>query len=455
MATAILFFFSCSEDQDLVTSLNQENQLLSQRSQSPAGCDNLLTNGDFTNFTETPPCDEVDAFGEGRVANWFNAFGTPDLYSPAGWEFCNLCETPQPHAARLFSGSDNYEGIAQNVTILSDPDIYYSLCFEAASWGSSISSYFTNGLVSAGPLSPPEPNLPDLSGEYFISSESVSSGGECTGTWVPYFINQIRPDEDYSQLLLFDDSNPSSGLGISHIRNIVLNCHSDLVKGIIFDETSECTFDFNPDITGDLSVTEYNWDFGDGSTSTLQSPTHTYSTTGIFKVTLTIKDENGCCTTVESAVFCGEEPICLSHLCWEDFQSHFDCAAGIIVELPTGLQQPITFTSIPNPPECLDQFYSTPIPAERPVVGGHCEIKHLIIHAIQNSTPYDVVINDYRDEVEECFKDQAQPPNQPDPASKLPGFFITSQVKVLKVFGTDCNGNAASLTAEFNPPICQ
>lgn len=463
MAIAMLFLFSCSEDQDLLTSLNQENQLLSQRSQSPAACGNLLQNGDFTNFTEPSPCDEVDAFGQGRVSSWVNGSGTPDLLSDQGWTNCWSCPSSIPHAARLVSAVNNqHEGILQNVFISSDPDIYYSLCFDAYCYQTTssppvnVTAYFTNGLTSPGPLSS-NANLPNLTGQHLITSSIVNGGDACTDDFTPYFIDQIRPSQDYSQIFIFENSFTSSSAiqPTVYLRNVVLNCHSDLVKGIIVDKTSKCSFDFNPDISVGLTVLEYIWDFGDGSTSSSQSPSHTYSANGIYKVTLTVKDENGCCTTVETAVFCGEEPICLSHLCWEDFQSHFDCARGIIVELPTGMQQTINFTSIANPPECLDQFYSTPIPAERAVVGGHCEIKHLIIHAIQNSTPYDVIINDYRDNIEECFKDQPQPPNQPNPASKLPGFFITSQVKVLKVFGTDCNGNPASLTAEFNPPTCQ
>lgn len=40
----------------------------------------------------------------------------------------------------------------------------------------------------------------------------------------------------------------------------------------------------------------YSWDFGDGNTSTLKSPTHIYSDTGQFYVTLTVFNNNGQCT---------------------------------------------------------------------------------------------------------------------------------------------------------------
>lgn len=50
--------------------------------------------------------------------------------------------------------------------------------------------------------------------------------------------------------------------------------------------------------TANLSpITTWAWDFGDGNTSNQQNPTHTYQTPGIYTVTLTITDANGCTDT--------------------------------------------------------------------------------------------------------------------------------------------------------------
>ena len=64
------------------------------------------------------------------------------------------------------------------------------------------------------------------------------------------------------------------------------------------DPTNACAWkkiQFTDLSTG--TITEWIWDFGDGSTSTERNPLHHYTDTGFFTVTLTIKN-NGCEATV-------------------------------------------------------------------------------------------------------------------------------------------------------------
>ncbi|MEO5647254.1 MAG: PKD domain-containing protein, partial [Chitinophagaceae bacterium] len=42
------------------------------------------------------------------------------------------------------------------------------------------------------------------------------------------------------------------------------------------------------------TLTEWHWDFGDGQTSTIQNPTHTYATAGSFTIKLYVKNDKGC-----------------------------------------------------------------------------------------------------------------------------------------------------------------
>ncbi len=62
------------------------------------------------------------------------------------------------------------------------------------------------------------------------------------------------------------------------------------------------TVTFASDVTDaeDHALT-YAWDFGDGATSTDVAPSHTYTTDGLFTVTLTVTDELGAATTYATA----------------------------------------------------------------------------------------------------------------------------------------------------------
>ncbi|MEJ7735836.1 MAG: PKD domain-containing protein [Chitinophagaceae bacterium] len=51
-------------------------------------------------------------------------------------------------------------------------------------------------------------------------------------------------------------------------------------------------------IPGSGNITNWEWDFGDGSTSTDPNPTHIYTALGNYNVSLRIKNTNGCITTL-------------------------------------------------------------------------------------------------------------------------------------------------------------
>ena len=51
-------------------------------------------------------------------------------------------------------------------------------------------------------------------------------------------------------------------------------------------------------LAGSGTITNWQWDFGDGNISNQQNPTHTYLNPGIFNVTLTVRNSNGCSKTL-------------------------------------------------------------------------------------------------------------------------------------------------------------
>ena len=48
------------------------------------------------------------------------------------------------------------------------------------------------------------------------------------------------------------------------------------------------------------TIVSWAWDFGDGTTSTQQSPSHVYSATGFYSVTLTVVSNTGCSSTASA-----------------------------------------------------------------------------------------------------------------------------------------------------------
>ncbi len=51
------------------------------------------------------------------------------------------------------------------------------------------------------------------------------------------------------------------------------------------------------------NVTKWHWDFGDGNTSTLQNPTHQFSSLHqVYNVTLTVVDVNGLESSISQSI---------------------------------------------------------------------------------------------------------------------------------------------------------
>lgn len=80
---------------------------------------------------------------------------------------------------------------------------------------------------------------------------------------------------------------------------------------------------FSDSTTSSDAVISYNWTFGDGGTSTAQNPTHTYTTPGIFDVSLTVQTQSGCqnSLTIPAAIkvvlrplvdIAGDDEICIN-----------------------------------------------------------------------------------------------------------------------------------------------
>ncbi|MBI5856230.1 MAG: PKD domain-containing protein [Sphingobacteriales bacterium] len=90
-----------------------------------------------------------------------------------------------------------------------------------------------------------------------------------------------------------------------------------------------------PTIVSLDAVTSYNWDFGDGGTSTLPNPTYTYIAQGTYTVRLIITTSSGCTDTLTlpNAVRVGSKPTA-------DFSAF---------PIPVCGRQPVYFTNLTTP----------------------------------------------------------------------------------------------------------
>lgn len=88
------------------------------------------------------------------------------------------------------------------------------------------------------------------------------------------------------------------------------DCTTDApIADFSFTQTSSdpCCFDFFDESSIHLdcgTAAAWEWDFGDGNTSTAESPSHCYIGTGPWAVRLTVTDSMGCSDTVEMIVDC-------------------------------------------------------------------------------------------------------------------------------------------------------
>ncbi|PSR04759.1 MAG: hypothetical protein BRD50_02910 [Bacteroidetes bacterium SW_11_45_7] len=86
----------------------------------------------------------------------------------------------------------------------------------------------------------------------------------------------------------------------------------DPAPSVSFDAPGVCIGDAvqftNTTSISSGSVTQYNWSFGDGESSTATNPSHTYDAPGTYSVTLVATSNEGCVNSVVDSVVIDEQP---------------------------------------------------------------------------------------------------------------------------------------------------
>ncbi|MBW7867052.1 MAG: gliding motility-associated C-terminal domain-containing protein [Brumimicrobium sp.] len=166
-------------------------------------------------------------------------------------------------------------------------------------------------------------NITACSNTNEVNLNGTVSGPTTTGQWSGG-LGTFSPDDQSLNATYYptaaEISNGTITLTLTTTNNAGCNSVSDNVKVVYvqppfvnFNYTEECAgvasvfTDFSLPINGTL--TNWNWDFGDGATATTNNANHAYNTKGTYSVTLIATNSYGCSDTVVKNVNAFESPV--------------------------------------------------------------------------------------------------------------------------------------------------
>jgi len=143
------------------------------------------------------------------------------------------------------------------------------------------------------------PNRNDIV-DYTIKWEGQSI--DLDNTTNSYQINGLENGVSYEIELIinYNDGSTSNSVFSSatpgEVQPFILNDDSP-------QSNTQVIFNYNPAFFPQSTAVSWSWDFGDGSSSNEQNPTHSYSETGVYSVSVTITDEQGLSSTGTKDVY--------------------------------------------------------------------------------------------------------------------------------------------------------
>lgn len=407
----LLFVTSCQKDLELETVKENPNLTTSNRNDCN-NCPNFIVNGDFEDVC-SQSINHFTTFGcvEG---DWTNVFGTADVRQDALYGLYGLKNIDDEI---IFES----ESVVTNTPLRAG--IEYCLDFDSYFRGltesSDISLWQVCFLATDNLQENTNKETPcSLNDPFFlVFNEPMYCRDLLIGqelTWLDHSTS-FTLTQDHTQIWplllprfdLEDFANSYSNTLL--IDNIYLSCESKLFNEIEAEQTGSCAFQFTPisDEAFPGNLIEASWDFGDGNFSNELMPTHQFADDGPHTVTLSYKDHNGCCNTIEIIVECEEittsDDNCIVELCWNDYAGLFDCLKAIELTFNDG-----------TPPLIIDV-------GDIPTNQGYANIEAALIHVLNESgIDYTFTQQHPLGPEFDCYKGQ-------DP-NALPGWYVQSDV---------------------------
>jgi PKD repeat protein len=146
--------------------------------------------------------------------------------------------------------------------------------------------------------------------EYSEGNSASTTVGYSSYTWT-LSDGTITAGHGTNSITWTAPSHTASPVNISVTVTDANDCTNTCYKDVTANEGPTANFSADPisccapltvtftdlSTAGDNTITGWDWDFGDGSSSTVQNPSHIYDA-GIYDVTLNVTDEHGCTDTI-------------------------------------------------------------------------------------------------------------------------------------------------------------
>jgi parallel beta-helix repeat protein len=179
----------------------------------------------------------------------------------------------------------------------------------------TVVDYWSNDTIYLHPYSKPiadfhwSPLSPYDTDLIYFYDDSTPSSGASINSWNWSFgdgnysgrqntSHQYADDGTYNVTLLINDTN-----GLNDSKTVSLNVknknpYAFFSADITLTYTGDAvTFNSSTSYDNDGTIVNWTWNFGDGTTSYLENPTHTYNNNGFYTVKLIIKDDDGAMAT--------------------------------------------------------------------------------------------------------------------------------------------------------------
>jgi len=255
----------------------------------------------FTNTSTPVPISSFWTFGDGGTANTINAtysYAAPGTYNVWLYNTYSSCIDSIPHTITV--NPRPVSDFSAPITSRCEPPL--TVNFQDLSTGTPLSWQWDFGDGNTSTLQNPSHTYTSYGS--FTVTLITTNGFGCTDTIVRTNYIDIR--------------RASISIPLFPLRGCIPYSISPV-----------------PVISSVDAVTSYNWDFGDGGTSTLPNPTYTYIAQGTYTVRLIITTSTGCTDTliIPNAVRVGSKPVA-------DFSA---------APIPVCGTQPVYFTNLTVP----------------------------------------------------------------------------------------------------------